>query len=248
MNIALDLDLPMTPRCLLATLATLAWALPSPPSVTAQGGELDRGVLLVMRGSTIVGREEFVVRSTGGSGSASRFTVVTTAVYPPQRPQRSIEAAVEFGADSLLTASRREAGNGGATRVLIGVGPRRITVRSAIAGNESAREYPASEPPLILDDSVYAAHALFPALGTVRVRAITLDGRRGPAVRISDHGFELTAVGSRQLRLRRLSLTSDAGTRTLWYDADGRIMKIDDQPSGVVVLRALDREGTETPR
>jgi hypothetical protein len=67
-------------------------------------------------------------------------------------------------------------------------------------------------------------------------------------VRISDHGFELTAVGSRQLRLRRLSLTSDAGSRTLWYDADGRIMKIDDQPSGVVVLRALDREGTGTPR
>jgi len=248
MIVDLDRDLPMIPRCLLAALATLAWALPGSPCLSAQGGELDRGVLLVMRGSTIVGREEFVVRSTGGSGSASRFTVVTTAVSPPQRPQRSIEAAVEFGADSMLSASRREAGNGGATRVLIGVGARRITVRSATGGNESAREYPAPEPPLILDDSVFAVHALSPAMGTEHVRAFTLDGRRGPAVRITDHGFELTAVGSQELRLRRLSLTSDAGTRLLWYDSDGRLMMVDDRASGVVVLRALERDGDGTPR
>jgi hypothetical protein len=130
--------------------------------------------------------------------------------------------------------------------VLIGVGPRRITVRSAMAGNESAREYPAAEPLLILDDSVFAVHAVPPPSGTASMRAMTLGGRRGSTVRISDHGFEITAVGRQELRLRRVTLTSDAGTRNLWYDGDGRLIKVDDQASGVVVLRAPDREGSGT--
>jgi len=79
MSVVFHLDLPMTRRCLLATLVTLTWALPCAPSVSAQGGELDRGTLLVMRGSTIVGREEFVLRSAGGSAGAPRFTLVTTS-------------------------------------------------------------------------------------------------------------------------------------------------------------------------
>jgi hypothetical protein len=210
---------------------------PSRPAPTGQVREVDRGVLLITRGTTLVGREEFVVRRGRGSGTLGGFTVASTAWYPPDRPQPSLASVIEYGADSLPTAARVEATNGDLRRVLISMTPRRITVRVATAEGETAREHPARIPHVFVDDLVFATHALPPARGPAAVRAMTLTGTRGSIAEVVDHGIETTQTGRATRELRRITLRMDGTVRHLWYDAEGRLWKVADPGRGLVATR-----------
>jgi hypothetical protein len=207
--------------------------------LSAQQRELDRGVLLITRGGETIGREEFVlVRGSSGTPGLSGFTVTSTVVYPADRPETSVGATVEFGADSVPTMSRYEIGNGEVVRVVMGLGARRITVRTLTRGGESAREYPARERHLVMDDSVFATHAVAPGAAARATRSVTLSGVRGAAVlRIVDHGMEPTTVGPAQLVLHHLTVNSPTGARDLWYDAEGRLMKLVIPTRNLTVIR-----------
>lgn len=221
----------------LVALATLPLA---PQSLPTQVREVDRGMLILMRGAETVGREEFVVRRGRGSGALAGFTVVSTAWYPAERPERSLGSVIELGPDSVPSATRLEAGNGELKRVLIGLGPRRITVRSATSSGESAREYPVREPLVLVDDSLFAAHAFPPMPRNGTARTLTLDGLRGPLVQVTDHGTAPTSVGEATLQLRHLSIVSEGVERHLWYDEEGRIMKVEDPALGLMAIRAQE--------
>jgi hypothetical protein len=209
-------------------------------SLSAQAGEVDRGVLTLMRGSEIIGREEFVVRRGRGSGALAGFTVISTAWYPADRPQRSLSAVVEISPDSIPLATRLEAGNGDRKRVLIGLGPRRIAVRTATATGESAREFPARAPQALVDDSLFALHAFPPVTAQGTARTLSLEGGRGPVAQITDHGTEPTSWDGAPTQLRHLSIVSPEVERHLWYDEAGRIMKVVDSRSGWVAVRSQD--------
>jgi len=221
-------------------LVALAATPLTPRSLPAQVREVDRGMLILMRGSETVGQEEFVVRRGRGSGTLAGFTVVSTAWYPAERPDRSLSSVIELGPDSVPSATRLEAGNGELKRVLIGLGPRRITVRSATSSGESAREYPVREPHVLVDDSLFAPHAFPPVPRNGTARTLSLDGVRGPLVQIVDHGTAPTSVGGTTLQLRHLSIVSSGVERHLWYDDGGRIMKVEDASRGVTAIRAQE--------
>ncbi len=198
-----------------------------PALSVAQQRELDRGVLLITRGAETIGREEFVLlRGSSGATGLSGFTVTSTVFYPADRPQTSVDATVEFGADSVPTMSRYEVGNGEVIRVVMGLGARRITVRTITRGGESAREYPARERHLVMDDSVFGTHAVAPGVASRASRRVTLSGVRGDALQIADRGIETTTVGSARMDLRHVTVSSPAETRHLWYDDNGRLMKL----------------------
>jgi hypothetical protein len=219
-------------------LAALAATALAPGSLPAQVSEVDRGVLILMRGSETVGREEFVVRRGRGSGIMAGFTIVSTAWYPAERPERSLGSVVELGPDSVPSATRLEAGNGDLKRVLIGLGPRRITVRSATSSGESAREYPVREPHVLVDDSLFSPHAFPPVPRSGAARTLTLEGVRGPLVEIVDHGTATTPVGGTTRQLRHFSIVTSGVERHLWYDSAGRIMKVEEPGRGLTVIRA----------
>jgi len=220
-----------------AAIAAISLA---PRPLPAQASEVDRGMLILMQGSETVGREEFVVRRGRGSGVLAGFTIMSTAWYPAERPDRSLGAVVELGPDSVPTATRLEAGNGDLKRVLIGLGPRRITVRSATSSGESAREYPVREPLVLVDDSLFAAHALPPVPRNGTARILTLEGIRGPLAEIVDHGTATTLVGGIARQLHHVSIVSSGIDRHLWYDSAGRIVKVEDPGRGLTVIRASE--------
>ncbi len=209
---------------------------------TSQAREIDRGVLLITRGTTVVGREEFVIRRGRGSGTLGGFTVASTAWYPHDRPRRSLTSVIEYGADSFPTAARVEVTNGDLRRVLISMTPRRITVRVATAEGETAREHPARIPHLLVDDSVFAAHALPPARGRAPVRVMTLVGTRGSVAQVVDHGMETTQTGRTTRELRRVSLRMDGSVRHLWYGPDGRLWKVADPGRRLVATRVHNED------
>lgn len=242
MPLAPDCELTVTSRCAFV-LAAIAVTSLAPRPLPAQVSEVDRGMLILMRGSKTVGREEFVVRRGRGSGILAGFTITSTAWYPAERPERSLASVVELGPDSLPSATRLEAGNGDPKRVLIGLGPRRITVRSATSSGESAREYPFQEPHVLVDDSLFAAHAFPPVPRNGTARTLTLEGIRGPLAEIVDHGTATTLVGDNTLQLHHVSIVSPSMERHLWYDDAGRIVKVEDPGRGLTVIRASDEGG-----
>jgi hypothetical protein len=213
-------------------------AMPAPGM--AQVREVDRGVLLISRGPRLIGREEFVVRRGRGSGTMAGFTVASTAWYPPDRPQRSLTSVVEFGTDSLPTAIRVEASNGDLKRVLISIGPRRLTVRLATANGESAREHPVREPHVIVDDSILATHTLPPTPRSLPLRTMTMSGTRGPLAEIIERGWEPTPIGGTTRELKRFTIQMGDAVRHLWYDAEGRLWKVADPARNTVAVRQLD--------
>jgi hypothetical protein len=223
-----------------AAIAAMSLA---PRALPAQASEVDRGMLIVMRGSETVGREEFVVHRGRGSGVLAGFTIMSTAWYPAERPERSLSSVVEVGTDSVPSATRLEAGNGDPKRVLIGLGPRRITVRSATSSGESAREYPFREPHVLVDDSLFAAHAFPPVARNGTARTLTLEGIRGPLAEIVDHGTATTLVGNAARQLHHLSIVSPSMERHLWYDSAGQIVKVEDPSRGLTVIRASEEGG-----
>jgi len=229
---------PLSEPSILATLLVIAAAVAAPSELCAQQRELDRGVLLITRDAATIGREEFVLlRGSSGAPGQSGFTVTSTVLYPADRPETSVNAMVEFGADSVPTMSRYEVGNGEVVRVVMGLGARRITVRTLTRAGESAREYPARERHLVMDDSVFAAHAIPPGAAARATRSITLSGVRGETLRIVDHGMEPTTVGPDRPVLRHVTVSSPAETRQLWYDEDGRLMKLVIPTRNITVIR-----------
>jgi hypothetical protein len=211
-----------------------------PATLPAQQRELDRGVFLVRRGSDILGREEFVLRSGGSAGGIGRYTLRTTAWYPADRPERALTVILEFGPDSQPMTARFEGGNGDQRRVFLALGPRRMTVRRATPQGESAREYPVRGRQHLVSDSVFALHALLPRAGSAR--HISVDGTRGPVTRIEHLGVDQTPMAGDSRQLTHVRLTSERDTRDLWYDERGRIMKISIPDRGVVVERVLEPE------
>jgi hypothetical protein len=192
-----------------------------------------------MRGDEVVGREEFAVRQGTTSARVSGFTVASTALYPADRPDRTLVSVVEMGPDSFPTVVRFEVGNGELLRVAVGVGPRRVTVRRATATSESAREYPARERPIVVDDSVFAPLAIRPPSGRP-ARSLTMDGTLGESIEVIDRGMESTTVADRRLALDHVTVRSAGESVEVWYDGAGRLMKVEWPRRGIRVVRAPD--------
>ena len=197
---------------------------------------LDRGVLLIMRGDEVIGREEFAVQ-LGTTAAGPGYTVASTALYPPYRPEQSLTSVIEFGADSFPVVARFEVGNGQSLQVIAGFGPRRITVRRGSSTTESAREYPARERPYVVDDSVFASFAVRPPAVAEPARAIALDGVLGETLTIRYRGPAETHIGDRTLDLDLVVVTVGGETVSAWYDTEGRLQKLEWPQRGVRVVR-----------
>lgn len=224
----------------IAVSAAMLGAAAAPLPLRAQTQTIDRGVLLVLRDGALVGQEEFAVRRGTSSATTAGYTVASTALYPADRPDRSLVSVVELGADSFPTAVRLEVGNGDILRVAVGVGPRRITVRRGTATSESAREYPARERPIVLDDSVFAPLAVRPPAGRAG-RRLSLHGALGDPMEIVDRGIEPTRVGETRETLQHVSLRFSDESVEAWYDDAGRLRKVEWPRRGISVIRAPDR-------
>lgn len=198
---------------------------------------VDRGVLTITRGGEVIGREEFAVHIGTTAAGGPGLTVASTALYPPYRPERTLTSVVEFAADSLPAVARLEIANGQALRVIIGIGPRRITVRRGSATTESAREYPARGRPIIVDDSVFAAFAVRPPASGQPTQALALDGTLGETAAVSYRGATETRVGERSVSLDLVVVTVGGETVSTWYDADGRLQKVEWPQRGVAAVR-----------
>lgn len=193
----------------------------------AQGRILDQGVLRVVVGGTEIAREEFTVTVGSAVAGGAGLRITATAFYPPRRTKITISPLVELGPDSMPRLVQFEATNGDDERILAQIGPRRLTIRRISSRGESAHEYPGAPRTMIVDDSVFALYAVPPgtASGTVRLVSPRRDVRAD--YDLTNRGVEETVVAGERMKLLHLVLTRGADVRHLWYDASGRLMKVE---------------------
>ena len=193
----------------------------------AQGRILDQGVLRVVVGGTEIAREEFTVTVGSAVAGGAGLRITATAFYPPRRTKITISPLVELGPDSMPRLVQFEATNGDHERILAQIGPRRLTIRRISSRGESAHEYPGAPRTMIVDDSVFALYAVPPgtASGTVRLVSPRRDVREN--YDLTNRGVEETVVAGERMKLLHLVLTRGADVRHLWYDASGRLMKVE---------------------
>jgi hypothetical protein len=196
-----------------------------PPTAKAQ--LLDEATLLVRRGDVILGREDFSVTRTNLSDGSVGFRLAVVASYPERRAAITLRPLVEFGADSLPRTVQLDVTNEGTQRILTEFGSRRITIRAISSDGESAREYPAVRRPLVADDSILSLYALPPGSGPGPVRLVAPRHRTQQDYRLANRGQETSTVVGQSLTMLHLVLTSGTDERHLWYDEEGRLMKVE---------------------
>jgi hypothetical protein len=188
--------------------AALIPLLLAPGALASQQGDRDSGRLIVRRGDSVIGEEEFtleVVRDPEGGRSVS---LVVAATYPPDGSRR---AAATFGT-------------------------RRITVRISGGGTEVAREYPRTGRDIVLHDGLLGLLAIAGQIepGAVTVFAPPAPGRRTGSLEAL--GVEAVIPGGPVAR--HLALRENGATVELWFDENHRLLRVAVPSRDVVAERA----------
>jgi hypothetical protein len=182
-----------------------------------------------------VGRESFTIRR-GSPSAPDGFTISTSVSYPAAGPRVTLSPVVELGPDSLPRQMQFDVFGGGQRRIYLQFGPHRVTLRDVHPGGESARELPRASPAILVDDSVFALYALLPR-GAGHLAALAARTGEQSAAQIIDRGDEHTTLQGVGRTLRHLVLRVGEQPRDLWYDAQGRLMRVDLPAAGLVAER-----------
>lgn len=214
------------------------------PPAGAQGRILDEGVLRVTIGRAEVAREEFSVTLGGSSEGRLGYRIAATAFYPPRRTRVVISPAVDIAPDSQPRLVEFEARTADAVRTIAQIGPRRLTIRRFWLGGENFIEHPSSPRALVVDDSVFALYAVPPGLTPGDVLLIAPRSNVRVPSRLDNLGRGETVVDGTRYVLLHLVFTAGMDTRHVWYDDDGRLMKVEIPSRGLSAERVAGPEGS----
>lgn len=137
-------------RTVLTLLTTLALA----GTASAQAEPLDQGTLSIRISEVEVGREQFAMIS-GRRGGLPGSTIRGIASYPAVRPRTRLTGILERTGPNTLAAFQVEVAGDVPARTVAELARNRLTVRTAAAERESAREFPGGPDLVALDDSVF---------------------------------------------------------------------------------------------
>ncbi len=226
---------PPVPDRVPPTAALLLVALAAGLPLVPQGPVVDQGSFTISHGGSVIGREDFAIRR-GSASAPEGYTIKTTASYPPASPRVTLSPVVELGPDSFPVQMQFDVFGDGQQRIYLQLGPRRVTLRVVHPGGESARELPAAGPEVLVDDSVFALYALLPR-GAGPLEALAArTGNRSPA-QVIDRGEGRTTLQGVGHTLHHIVLRVGDQPRDLWYDAQGRLMRVDVPAAGLVAER-----------
>ncbi|MGH7735552.1 MAG: hypothetical protein ACREOE_18135, partial [Gemmatimonadales bacterium] len=138
--------------------------------------------LVISAAGVEVGQEAVRIGAAGSGLPAT--TLSGMARYPAVRARVQLTGTIERSGDGVLTAAQFDVQTPDhAWRTYVQASARRLTIRTATEGQESAREYPFGPRTVVVDDSLFAPWIAVAALAGERpvvVRAIwPRTGRRG---------------------------------------------------------------------
>ena len=213
-------------------------ALVAATPAAAQVSMVDEGSFTITQNGTRIGREDFRIRRTPTSGTSVNFVASATVDLGDRQLAPDLRTDTHGG----LVAYRVEVRSGAvAQERLKGAVERGLfTAVLTSARGEAAREYMVSDGAVILDDDVYHQYYFVASNPARRGVLPVVVPRRNVQVtmRVESKGSEAVTVGGRSMAASHLVLTEPGGgSRDVWADAEGRVLRVAIPASGIVAER-----------
>jgi hypothetical protein len=212
----------MLTRC---TILLLAFAtLVSPAG--AQNVVLDEGVFRLMPAGKEIGTETFTIRRVGQGAEAH---VIANAVIELDLPSGHEQVKPLMRAESDLSISEYQLQVAGLDpkEIAVILNGRRFVARTRTPSGEQEREFRASPGAVLLEEGVahqYWFLSQLPEGADVNVLVPRAGTQDRVVVRASRP--ESLDLGGTQLQARHVTLDIDGKVHDVWYDEDGRVLKV----------------------
>jgi len=223
----------------LAATAALLLSIPFPSH--GQNVPLDEGAFRLYVHGQRAGREEFSIRRVG-AGDQERIILRGTVSLELPSGRINLAPAAEAASGNLeVSAYQIKVSGTETTDIFVSLSGRRYLARIVSSRGEELREFRAGPGSLLLDDDVaHHHHLLTPFLESASPVSLTvLTPRAQSQVRVTLAlvGREEVRVGQDLRQARRFRLDGGEGPRDIWFDHQGRILRIEIPSRGYVAER-----------
>ena len=215
----------------------LALALAAP--VGAQNVMVDEGTFRILDHGRDAGTETFAIRRVGQGEDTH---IIANAIIELDLPggHQQVKPLLRSASDLSLSAYQVEVSGRDATEVAVTLSGRRFLTRTRSPTGELEREFRATPGAVVLDNSV--AHQYWFLSRLAEGSEVTaLVPREGSQYRIEVRKavFESVQVADTQVQSRHVTLAMDDDVHEVWYDVDGRVLKV------VVAARGFTAERSD---
>ncbi|HEU5183676.1 MAG TPA: DUF6134 family protein [Gemmatimonadaceae bacterium] len=219
-------------RHLIAGIALLGATLPA----SAQVAVVDEGSFTITQNGTRIGREEFAIRRTPSPGG-DVLVANATVVYTDRRLSPALQtdaagAPLRYQVEVSVGADIQE-------RLQGRVGRGRFSAQLRTPRGESSREYVVADGALILDDDVFHQYYFLARAGRTGTVPVVVPRRNVQlSMRVNDEGADMVMIGGSRVAATRYAMSDpDGGTRRIWVDAQGRVLKVTLEGRGITATR-----------
>jgi hypothetical protein len=229
---AADRRAPRTAAGLLAALAVVTGGSPS----IAAGQQLDAGQLAIMRGGQRVGVESFRVWRAGPNLNAA------ANIEPSGNRGGEFQVGLELDGQLRPVRYQRRGSDGPALDGTWALD--RVRIHMVTPEGERWKEVPSRGPGSVLDEGVahhylVLLHVLRETGGPVTILVPTL-GESARAT-LSGEGADEVTVDARSIAATRYDIQIGGQARSVWLDAEGRLLRVRDPGSGLEAIRLPNR-------
>ncbi len=223
-----------------------ATLLVTPVPAATQVSVVDEGSFTITRGGSRLGQETFTIRRMAGPGG-DVYVASGTVDLGARRLTPALRTDDSFSPLAYQIEVRE--GDAVALRLRGLIGRGRFSAQVKTPDGESTKEYIVADGALVLDDDVFHQYYFL----AQRVQRLGAGGGSIPVViplrnlqqmmRVRVQGDARVTVGGEALPAREIVLTEPGGgTRHIWADTRGRVLKVSLDARGVTATRdALPR-------
>jgi len=225
----------------LPVLAILLITL-SPSFLAGQNVLVDQNAFQIYVNGEVVGREEFSIRQIGPSGQQRIILRGTVTLNSPEGALNLVPAMDVQGETLGVSTYQIKVSGKETTDIFVNVSGNRYLARIVSSAGERLREFRAGPGSVLLDEGVvHHHHLLNPFLEDASSVSLTvLTPRAGQQTRMT-----LSLVGEEEIRVggvlvsdaRRFHLEGGDHPRDIWFDNQGRILRLEIPSRGLVAER-----------
>lgn len=209
--------------------------------IQAQNVSLDEGAFSLYLHGQRVGREEFSIRRAGVGAQARVILRGAVNLDLPSGRLNLAPAMDASGGELEVSAYQIKVSGSETTEIFASLSGRRYLVRVVSSLGEQLREFRAGPGSVLLDEDVAHHHYLLtPFLedgSAVSLTILTPRAQSQLRMTLSLVGREEVRVGQDLWQARRFRLDGGEGARDIWFDEQGRILRIEIPSKGYLAER-----------
>jgi hypothetical protein len=204
--------------------------------LSGQNVSVDGGTFRISMNGAQVGREEFTIRRIG-MGDQARVILRSSIALDLPGGTLNLEPAMDARASDLGVSTYQIKVSGTETTdIYVGLTGSRYQSRVISAAGERLREFRAGPGSVLLDQGVAHQHFLLTQhldeASAVSVNVLTPRAGRQLRMTLTFVGTEEVRVGDSLFPCRRFHLEGDEGARDVWYDEQGRVLRVEIPSTG----------------